>query len=67
MGGRSKGEKAQFNIRMDADLLRRYREYCDKNGLDPQGQVIHFIRRVVHAEYDFQERLWKVLTEGEES
>lgn len=59
-----KGEKAQFNIRMDRDLLERYREYCDQNGLDPQGQVVNFIRRVVEAEFDFQEKLWEILTEG---
>ncbi len=64
--GRRKQEKAQFNIRMDRDLLEKYREYCDKNGLDPQGQVVNFIRRIVLAEYDFQERLWEVLTQGRE-
>jgi uncharacterized protein (DUF4415 family) len=67
MEGRRKAEKAQFNIRMDRDLLERYREFCDRNGLDPQGQVINFIRRLVESEYDFQEKLWQVLTEGEES
>lgn len=65
MGRQSAGDKAQFNIRMDAELLTKYREYCDRNGLDPQGQVINFIRRVVQAEYDFQEKLWEVLTETE--
>jgi hypothetical protein len=52
---------------MDRDLLQRYREFCDRNGLDPQGQVINFIKRLVESEYDFQEKLWEVLTEGEES
>ncbi len=65
MAGRSKSEKAQFNIRMDAELLKMYREYCDRNGLDPQGQVVNFIKRLVNAEFDFQEKLWQVLTEGE--
>ncbi len=67
MGGQRREEKAQFNIRMDQKLLRRYREYCDQNGLDPQGQVINFIRRLVDSEYDFQEKLWQILTEGEQS
>ncbi|MFQ5838315.1 MAG: hypothetical protein ACE5HJ_05980 [Thermoplasmata archaeon] len=67
MEGRRKPEKAQFNIRMDRDLLKRYREFCDRNGLDPQGQVVNFIRRLVESEYDFQEKLWQILTEGEGS
>ncbi len=65
MPGRPKSDKAQFNIRMDAELLQRYRDYCDANGLDPQRQVINFIKRLVRAEFDFQEKLWEVLTEGE--
>ena len=32
--------KAQFNVRMDADLLGRFREYCERNGLDPAGQIV---------------------------
>lgn len=63
MAKRDKREKAQFNIRMDRELLERYRAYCRENGLDPQGQVVNFIRRVVDAEYDFQEKLWQILTE----
>ncbi len=55
------GSKAQFNVRLDADLLERFREYCDRNGLDPAGQVVLFMKRVVAAEYDFQERLWEAL------
>lgn len=66
MAGR-KGAKAQFNIRMDADLLAEYRAYCEEHGLDPARQVVNFIKRVVHAEYDFQEKLWQALTEGEGS
>ncbi len=65
MAGRRKGEKAQFNIRMDAELLRRYRDFCDRNGLDPHGQVINFMRRLVESEYDFQEKLWEILREQE--
>lgn len=64
MGEREKREKAQFNIRMDRELLDRYRDYCQRNGLDPQRQVINFIERVVDAEFDFQEKLWTILTEG---
>ncbi len=65
MAGRREGEKAQFNIRMDAELLRRYRDFCDRNGLDPHGQVINFMRRLVESEYDFQEKLWEILREQE--
>ncbi len=55
--------KAQWNIRLGADLLERYREYCERNGLDPAGQVVLFMKRVVAAEYDFQEKLWDALRE----
>ena len=53
--------KVQFNIRVDGDVLRRFREYCRRNGLDPQGQIVLFMRRVLDAEFDFQERLWSAL------
>ncbi len=56
-------EKAQYNIRIDADLLRRYKEFCKENGLDPQGQVINFMKRMVDSKYMFQEKLWEVLTQ----
>lgn len=56
-------EKAQFNIRIDAELLRRYKEFCKENGLDPQGQVINFMKRIVESKYSFQEKLWEVLTQ----
>ncbi|MCJ2520961.1 MAG: hypothetical protein LN412_08505 [Candidatus Thermoplasmatota archaeon] len=65
MEGQRKGEKAQFNIRMDRELLENYRSFCDRNGLDPQRQVINFIKRLLEAEFDFQEKLWQVLMEGE--
>ncbi len=65
MAGRGKEEKAQFNIRMDAEVLRRYRDFCDRNGLDPHGQIINFMRRLVESEYDFQEKLWEILREQE--
>ncbi len=59
-------QKSQWNIRLDADLLERFRGYCDRNGLDPSGQIVLFMKRVVAAEYDFQERLWEALrTEAE--
>lgn len=67
MEGRGRPEKAQFNIRLDRELLEKYREFCNRNGLDPQGQVINFIKRLVDSEYDFQEKLWQILTEGEGS
>ncbi len=53
--------KTQFNIRLDDELLGRYREYCDHHGLDPAGQIVLFMKRVVEAEYDFQEKLWEAL------
>jgi hypothetical protein len=54
-------EKVQFNIRVDGEVLRRFREYCHRNGLDPQGQIVLFMRRVLDKEFDFQERLWSAL------
>ncbi len=59
-------EKSQYNIRIDADLLRRYKEFCKENGLDPQGQVINFMKRMVDSKYMFQEKLWEVLTKDVE-
>lgn len=53
--------KTQFNIRINADLLERYREYCEHHGLDPHGQIVIFLRRVVETEYDFQDKLWEAL------
>ena len=55
------GEKVQFNIRVDDEVLSRFRDYCRRNGLDPQGQIVLFMRRVLDREFDFQERLWSVL------
>jgi len=58
--------KVQFNIRLPEELLSRYRQYCNRNGLDPTGQIVLFVKRVVAAEYDFQEKLWEALrTENE--
>lgn len=54
-------EKIQFNIRVDAEVLTRFREYCRRNGLDPQGQIVLFMQRVLDKEFDFQERLWSAL------
>jgi len=53
--------KVQFNIRVDQEVLARFRDYCRRNGLDPQGQIVLFMRRVLDAEFDFQERLWSAL------
>ena len=53
--------KVQYNIRVDAEVLRRFREYCLRNGLDPQGQIVLFMKRVLESEFDFQERLWTAL------
>ncbi len=62
MGSRGKGgRKAQFNIRVDEDLLEAFRKFCDQNGLDPQAQIVHFMRRVVDAEVDLQDKLWEAL------
>ena len=54
-------EKVQFNIRVDGEVLRRFRDYCRRHGLDPQGQIVLFMRRVLDTEFDFQERLWSAL------
>ena len=56
-------EKVQFNIRVDEEVLARFREYCRRNGLDPQGQIVLFMRKVLDTEFDFQERLWSALKE----
>jgi hypothetical protein len=53
--------KSQFNIRIETDLLRRFRDYCQRHGLDPHGQIVIFMKRMVEAEYDFQEKLWDAL------
>lgn len=53
--------KQQFNIRVDADLLNRYRAYCTRNGLDPHGQIVLFMRRLLESEFDFQDKLWNAL------
>ena len=54
-------EKVQFNIRVDGEVLSRFRGYCRRNGLDPQGQIVLFMQRVLDTEFDFQERLWSAL------
>ncbi len=53
--------KVQFNIRVDEEILTRFRQYCARNGLDPQGQIVLFMKRVLESEFDFQERLWTAL------
>jgi len=51
----------QYNIRVEGEVLHRFREYCARNGLDPQGQIVLFMKRVLESEFDFQERLWTAL------
>ena len=59
-------ERAQFNIRIERELLERFREYCVRHGLDAHGQIVIFMKRMVDAEYDFQDKLWEALrTEAE--
>jgi len=55
--------KIQFNIRVDADILEGFRAYCARNGLDPHGQIVLFMKRVLDTEFDFQDRLWTALRE----
>lgn len=57
-------KKAQFNIRIDEQLLKRYKEYCKENGLDPHGQIVNFMKRLVSSEYDFQDKLWEILRQN---
>lgn len=54
-------EKVQFNIRVDQEVLDQFRRYCEENGLDPQGQIVLFMKRVLDSEFDFQQRLWAAL------
>jgi len=56
-------EKVQFNIRVEADVLEGFRAYCERNALDPQGQIVLFMKRVLDTEFDFQARLWTALKE----
>lgn len=53
--------KAQYNIRVDENLLKAYKKFCKENGLDPHGQIVNFMKRLVSSEFDFQEKLWEVL------
>jgi hypothetical protein len=62
-GAAKRAEKVQFNIRVDGGVLVRFREYCHRNGLDPQGQIVLFMQRVLDTEFDFQQRLWSALKE----
>ncbi len=61
MPTKPKPEKVQFNIRVDSEVLEDFRVYCRENGLDPQGQVVLFMKRVLDSQFDFQERLWTAL------
>ena len=56
-----KPPQAQFNIRMDAELYRKYRSYCEENGLDPVLQIINYIQRLVQTQFNVQEKLWEVM------
>ncbi len=58
-----RAEKVQFNIRVEGEVLVRFREYCHRNGLDPQGQIVLFMQKVLETEFDFQQRLWSALKE----
>ena len=53
--------QAQFNIRMDAELYKKYRAYCQENGLDPVLQIINYIQRLVQTQFNVQEKLWEVM------
>jgi hypothetical protein len=50
---------------MDPELYRRYRTYCESNGLDPVLQIINYIQRVVQTQYNVQEKLWEVMRKDE--
>jgi len=60
---KASSDKIQFNIRVDPQVLEAFRRYCAANGLDPQGQIVLFMKRVLNTEFDFQERLWAALKE----
>lgn len=65
MAPKPKHERVQFNIRVDSDVLEQFRTYCARNGLDPQGQILLFMKRVLDSEFDFQRRLWEALQTDE--
>lgn len=56
-----KTPQAQFNIRLDTELYRKYRAYCEANGLDPVLQIINYIQRLVQTQFNVQEKLWEVM------
>ena len=56
-----KAPQAQFNIRMDAELYKKYRAYCQENGLDPVLQIINYIQRLVQTRFNVQDKLWEVM------
>jgi len=58
----AKKAPAQFNIRLDPDLYRKYREYCAHNGLDPVLLIINYVQRVVKTQYNVQEKLWELMS-----
>ena len=56
-----KQEWLQFNIRMEAKLLRQFRSYCEKQALDPHQLMVNYVRRVVAEQPDFQGTLWELV------
>ena len=50
---------AQFNIRIDADLLDSYREHCREQAIDPHGYVIKRMEELVQMKPKFLDRMWE--------
>ncbi len=60
------GKHKQLNVRIDEELLERFRDYCGKEGLDPHQLVINFIQRAVDEQVPFQDRLWQQMLKNAE-
>ena len=58
------GRFKQLNLRVDAELLDNYRDYCAREGLDPHQLVINFLQRVVDRQLGFEAKLWQALTKN---
>lgn len=65
MAKKDRQARAQFNIRLDPELYRKYRAYCEANGLDPVLQLINYMQRLVRTQYNVQEKLWEVMRKEE--
>lgn len=65
MAKKDRQARAQFNIRLDPELYRKYRAYCEANGLDPVLQIINYMQRLVRTQYNVQEKLWEVMRKEE--